>query len=393
MEFNQNYDFCPRCGALMYKGQCKSCEDYMQNMQYYNPQQNFQYTYQNMPPKKKHTGLIIGLIIGGVLFLALIAGLLAVVMLRTYKNYKVTEKTIEELEDDYYYNFYDYEDYDFSSDFLDEYGDSIWDDYDLDEYYDDLYGNEEYDDEDSADDFAEESTEDFVGNERIDLDGDGIGDLSYKYGAKGLNAEYYEEIVDYIRYDLSYSVNFFEYTDDEGKVECYYPYLEGEQTFLSEFNDFFYTIAAETEDITDANDCTGSSVAYVTYMDEELLSVVFIETYIFSNGITYEDILCYNFDMKSGKMIETKINDISDEFLNEMRKRCLEQGTEDADYLFEKYTNEELKGILSNQSYAFVNFYTPLGMELGITYGGFWCCSTFKDYEKYVTNFKNNIDI
>ena len=107
MEFNQNYDFCPRCGALMYKGQCKSCEDYMQNMQYYNPQQNFQYTYQNMPPKKKHTGLIIGLIIGGVLFLALIAGLLAVVMLRTYKNYKVTEKTIEELEDDYYYNFYD----------------------------------------------------------------------------------------------------------------------------------------------------------------------------------------------------------------------------------------------------------------------------------------------
>ena len=91
---NPDYDFCPRCGALMYKGVCKSCEDAIRNMHHLystpigqpnqqmnqNSYQNYGYTqngapydmYRTAQPKKKHTGLIIGIVIGGgVLLIAL----------------------------------------------------------------------------------------------------------------------------------------------------------------------------------------------------------------------------------------------------------------------------------------------------------------------------------
>ena len=366
---NQQYEFCPRCGALMREGVCQSCEfttnvnpqqtpNYNQgyvnpqqvpnyNQGYVNPQQTSNYNYgynpyQNnsmgmnipsaQPPKKKKTGLIVGIVIGCIVFVLLIAILLGVGIAMIVKENKYTDDNIE--------HEYDYED-----------------------------------------DYTWEDTDDGL----IDLDGDGIGDLEYESGIEGLNSGYYPVITDYIRYDLSYSVSFLEYSDDEGNLECYYPYLKGDQDFIPYFNQAFYMIAEGSEELADEYDCQASSIAYVTYMDEEILSVVFIEMYTFDDGSNYEDILCYSFDMKSGELLEFALKDVSDNFVDELEARCMEESTSDASYLFTEYTNEELSNILTNEEYSLVAFYTPFGMEIGITYEGYWCCATFKDYEQYIS--------
>ena len=414
---NPDYDFCPRCGALMYKGVCKSCEDAIRNMHHLystpigqpnqqmnqNSYQNYGYTqngapydmYRTAQPKKKHTGLIIGIVIGGGVLLIALAVLAICFFSYFLQNIETAAKN--EASYDFDYDYDDEYDYDFDYDYDDDYDYAFDYDYDFDYDFDDDYNYDfDYDYEDDyIFDYDEEEdyTEDDETSEWIDLDGDGVGELEYSPGVEGLNAEVYEEITDYIRYDLSYSVEFFQYTDDDGKVECYYPYLEGNQEFIAKYNQLFYTIATETEDITDTNNCEGESTAYVTYMDEELLSVVFVEAYTFADGSSYEDILCFNIDMITGELIDIDLTDISDEFLSELEVRCREQGTSQADYLFDSYSKDEWKGILDNQEYAFVKFFTPIGMEFGITYDGCWCCSTFKDYEKYVTISDDNIDL
>lgn len=398
---SQQYEFCPRCGALMRDGICQSCEfttnvnptinpninpninPQMQNPQqmpnygqgYVNPQQALNYnqgytTYQNntmnmgVPPmqqaKKSKTGLIVGLVIGGVLLFIVFAVIVAVILISIIKN-NAAEDTVET---DYTYE----EDYEF------DYG------YDDDSEYDHSYDDEpDYDD--TEDDYTWEEEDDGL----IDLDGDGIGDLEYESGVEGLNADYYPVITDYIRYDLSYSVSFLEYSDDEGNVECFYPYLKGDQDFIPYFNQAFYMIAEGSEELADEYDCQASSIAYVTYMDEEVLSVVFIEMYTFDDGSNYEDILCYSFDMQSGELLEFALKDTSDDFIEKLKSRCMEESTSDASYLFTEYSNEELRDILTNEEYSLVAFYTPLGMEIGITYEGYWCCATFKDYEQYIS--------
>ena len=118
-------------------------------------------------------------------------------------------------------------------------------------------------------------------------------------------------------------------------------------------------------------------------MDEDLLSVVFIDVYSFDDGTNYEDILCYNIDMKNWDVLDFQLKDTSDVFIEDLEERCLEQSTSDADYLFGEYTYDEIREMLASEEYM-VAFYTPLGMEIGISYDGYWCCSTYKDYENYL---------
>lgn len=386
---SQQYEFCPRCGALMRDGVCQSCEftvnvnpQQTQNVQgYTNPQQAPNYgqgytnpqvqtnynqgygTYQNnatnmgvppmQQPKKNKTGLIVGLIAGGILLFVVII-IVAVIGIFFALTAGKTDDTDDSI------NEYEYE-------------------FNYDDEYD--YSDDDSDYENNEDDYTWEEEDDGL----IDLDGDGIGDLEYESGIEGLNAEYYPVITDYIRYDLSYSVTFLEYSDDEGNVECFYPYLKGDQDFIPYFNQAFYMIAEGVEELADEYNCQASSVAYVTYMDEEIFSVVFIEMYTFEDGTNYEDILCYSFNMETGDLLDFALNDTSDDFLDELESRCMEESTTDATYLFTEYSNDELRDIITNEEYSLVAFYTPLGMEIGITYEGYWCCATFKDYEDYIS--------
>ncbi len=385
MEQNIQYDFCPKCGALMRQGVCQSCEftvNVNPNITNVSYQEQVNNPYGNtmgigmpqpkpQPPKKKNTGLIVGLVIGGVclVLIIVVVALITLYIIFNMVNIPESEDITTPLEE------YDSFEYDYGNDEEPDTDINIAPDLDSP-----LIGEETWDDIwDNWEDNIEES-------ERIDLDGDGVGDLEYESGVAGLNAEYYPVITDYIRYDLSYSVSFEKYENDEKSVDCTYPVLEGEYEFIPALNQFFFMFAQETESIADENACNAKSDAYVTYMDEEVMSVVFVEVYSFADDSTYECVYCYNIDIQKGEWINFELLDSSDEVLNELEKRCREQSTSDADYLFTEYSKDDIREFLTNVDDSLVAFYTPLGMEIGLCYEGYWCCATFKDYEKYITD-------
>lgn len=409
MNEKMQFDYCSKCGALLSNGVCQFCVNnvsqsfYPNQVPYENlnqmPNQNpyqasnqnsyqspypnpyrvsynnpYQNPYQNnlntaKPKKKLGAGAIVAIVLGCVAGLLLILGLFVAWVFTVIDELPEEDLVVEkklDVEDSEYTFDYNYED------------------------------DGEYEREHSTDVTTEEGEEDttYVDGEEeenwpdpsvlLDVDGDGDTEVYYEPGLEGLEAEYYATITDYLRYDLSYSVDFMEYRDSNGEVVGYYPYVTGEQEFIDYLNQNFYVVINDAMELGETYDCDASSVPYVTYMDEDLLSVVFVEMYIFNDGTYFEDIYCCNIDMKTGARLDPVV-DTSDEFMQLLEERCLEQSTEDATYLFETYTYDELRDIFAEKGYSLVAFYTPLGMELGITYEGYWCCATFKDYEQYVS--------
>lgn len=382
------YDFCPYCKTLMSNGVCGCC-GYSVNpdgsvsnnpnlSNYSNRNQNangyvneYPNPYQNPVPKKKMSaGAIIGIVFGCmVAFVVLIFTMVLGIFAITLGLIGAINETIEETENSYTYD----EEYSFE----DSFGESLIEE--------DTDFNVEKEDKSKPDEtIASTQTEDLSDDELIDIDGDGVGELEFEPGLEGLNAEYYATITDYIRYDLSYSVSFLEYTDYSGNTSCYYPYLTGNQEFIDYLNQGFYMMSEGAVELASTYECEATSIPYVTYMDENVLSVVYLEMYVFDDNSYFEDIICFNFDMKTGKMIEPVV-DATDEFLDILEERCLEQSTSDATYIFDTYTKDELREFMTNGEHSLVAFYTPLGMELGVNYAGYWCCATFKDFSEYVS--------
>lgn len=384
MDQNVHYDFCPKCGALMRQGVCQSCEFTVHingetvGQECDVPQYNIpQYNTVNTEKNSK-TGLIIGLIVGGIVLMLIFV---VAVVIALSISVKCIIETNEEINNSKQY----YED-DTTSD-----EDFTAEDEDLD--LPDMTIEMPNADGQTWDDIWDEPTEE----EKIDLDGDGIGDLEYELGEEGLNADYYPLITDYIRYDLDYSVSFMEYSNADNSVKCIYPQLDGNKKSIAYINQFLYNFAEETEEIANDNECNAKSEAYVTYMDENLISIVFIEIYTKNDDINYEYIYCHTFDMSGEefKLIEFEPVDTSDAFLDEVKTRCIEQSTSDAEYLFNVYSYDEIRSDILTEEYGLVAFYTPLGMEIGLNYNGYWCCATFKDYADYIrvaTNEEKGIE-
>lgn len=125
--------FCPKCGALMRENVCQSCGfsvciDYSTNP--YTDGENT-YSYIPQPAKKNKTGLIIGIIVGGIAILVVIVLLLSCIgfVLGYTEVLNVPDLAFPEVEDDYY-----------------SYDDSF-DDYYYD-YYDEFHNEEETEAED-----------------------------------------------------------------------------------------------------------------------------------------------------------------------------------------------------------------------------------------------------
>lgn len=346
------YKFCPRCGAVMQNGICQSCGYSVQPNPGMQPNAAVPPMYMESKmgqEKKSHTGLIIGIVIGCVVFALVIVIALIACLMPFYKKTLIDEGKNEYINEE-----------------VIEYSDE----------------DENLDDEDAFYDESSDDEEDVTeGSDWIDLDGDGIGELEYGNGAEGLSAEWYESITDYIRHDLSYSVTFQTSYDED--IYCNYPYLSGNKDFLNGLNEGFAMIAESTQELAEEYDAQATLYSYVTYMDEDLMSVVCIESYDFGDDTYFDSILCFTFDMQTGDLISFELDDTNEEFMDELEKRCTEQSTADASYLFSEYTEDELWKIMK-EDFALVAFYTPLGMEIGINYDGCWCCATFKDYEKYI---------
>ena len=204
--------------------------------------------------------------------------------------------------------------------------------------------------------------------------------------------DYYGEITDAIREDLDYSITWenyeYEGNDDNVTIAVDYPVISGDIPNIDAINDiiddeteYFESYYEEyVKNISDGRFLVYSE-GYVTYMDDNVMSVVFAEM-IYTDYWTDYGLYCLNIDVENGIVLDnSSIMEIDNEFAVDFRKRCKKQnGTvEDLEYM----SDQEIAYYLS-QGGTSIMFYTPMGMEVGLNMGGYYVTVTYKDYEDFL---------
>lgn len=218
----------------------------------------------------------------------------------------------------------------------------------------------------------------------------------YSYIDEDTGEEYYEKLKDAIRYDLDYSITWksFDYDTDYEDVMIYasYPELTGDNIpNLDYINDYIFKevefwVEGFEENVAEGyfledDEFLMDIFAYVTYMDEEKISIVFSE-YGYSDDYQMAYLYSVNVDVQNGVILEnSSIINMDDEFAVEFRNRNKEQN--DAEGYIDELSDQEIVEYLNSPTLGAV-FYTPLGLEVGINLDSGWYTVTFKDYEKYL---------
>lgn len=213
------------------------------------------------------------------------------------------------------------------------------------------------------------------------------------------NTDYYE-LHNAIREDLSYQVDFESHADMFGtdNVLLYidYPVVSGKanenmsgvnRVIQKEVEELKEYVSSVSEELDKEITFSFETESYITYMDEDILSIAYVE-YGYLGGEFYESyIVSVNIDMKSGMALtNSQILEINDQFSVDFRNRSEEQNGE-VSYLYD-FTDQEITELL-NDDESLIIFYTPLGMEVGFNYyyGYGWVTVTYKDYEKFQRHF------
>lgn len=207
--------------------------------------------------------------------------------------------------------------------------------------------------------------------------------------------EYYVEFADAVREDLPYRISWMEYhaenEDGTDYFRAVYPAVEGEfpnaDRVNGELKDLglrslsIYQYLSEEEDL---GSCEVYSSAYVTLMDEEVLSVLYAE-YIYIDGVYLPGIYDLNVDAETGEVLEhEEMISYTAELAERVCSQNAYQNSTDLDEV--GLTQEAVLELLRGEDG--VAFYTPVGLELGFNYnvenGSYgWLTVTIKDYEKY----------
>lgn len=260
--------------------------------------------------------------------------------------------------------------FDFSDGFTypEERYEDYFEDYFGDEYdfYDD-YG--EYDEYDEYDEYGENDIESYVPSE---------------------NDEYYATLADAIRDDLSYTVEkeVYKYSDNSAAVDILVEYVtvEGAQlAFEDKINEALEAGAMYYAKEFGAGDYTGIMLvvsSYVTYMDENTLSVVVDERYSYGSNISV-DLYCMNFDLRTGTVqYNTDIINPTED----LAKAFLEMSEYQNGYVefLDGMSPEEVCVYFEDEE-SLILFYTPVGLEIGFNYFDGWVTATLKEYEEYLT--------
>ena len=419
---NENYSFCPKCGALMENGVCPHCSEegsqgvyssrnypqapeqggrgpetetqpyhgqqsenpYGQGNQYLNQDSYGQSgAYQNQSPygqsgayqnqnpygqggayqnqypygqggynpygkpqKDNKIWLILGIAAAAIVMILFLVG-------SYFYGYFIT-KTLNSMDNDFYageYNFDDEEDYDRydgteegSGDGMESYGDEYVPSPD-DEYY---YG--------PCDAIDESVDYSFVTKSYVNEDEENEIDIAVNYfEIKGENIPNLESLNEAIETAALY------YAEDFPRDSYYAEIGNSYSVYIS---------------------------AYVTYNDADIISIV-LDEYIALDGQYHIDLYSINIDVKNGVILDNgSLLSIDEGFAKEFRRRNNEQNGEIA-YL-ESLSDEQLAYALQDKN-AVIAYYTPLGMEIGLNYSeegnSGWVTVTYKDYEKYLTNF------
>jgi len=241
---------------------------------------------------------------------------------------------------------------------------------------------------DSYEDYMEDFLKRYYENEYGYDDYDDYDDEEYDYYEPSPDDEYYVELADYIRDDLSYSVEFEEYThsdyDNSVYITVWYAQVSEELANSETINGYlmdnalYYAYMYEDEDISDFMLDVES---FVTYMDEETLSVV-VNEYIYADGEETYDLYCMNFDLKTGTLLNnTDIIEVSDELVEAFIDQSIYQNG--YTYSVSDYSNEEITEFMSDED-SLILFYTPVGLEIGYNHANGWVTATLKDYQSFL---------
>lgn len=252
-------------------------------------------------------------------------------------------------------------------------------------YYDDdgefhYYGEEDYYDYDDDDDrFGYSTHEDYEGYE---------------------TGEYFSFPADNRVEGLSYTVEMEEeeyYDEDSYYTDIYYSYaiVEGDVPNVDKINE---TIRGEGESLIsfyeevykpsmygEEDGIEAELLCNVTFMSEEILSVVYQETIYYGEQSDYAMdyyVYCLNFDMKNGQCLEnTGMLTIDEEFVEDFRDRSDRQN---GDSLLQYYFDDrELMEAFEDEA-SLILFYCPQGMEIGLNMDMGWVTVTYPDYDQYL---------
>lgn len=364
---NSPYENKPGQGADPY-GNSPYCNGFYGNQQNkgVGPQPQNLYSPYAVPARKNNTRLIIG-IVAGIIILFLIA-----VFALTYKAVTL---------------------------FSEERARTYRDSYEEHEFHDDREKNREKRREEDEMDPYDYDGYDYFDDDFYDYDYDDYGYDDYGYDDYGYDYDdQYYVLQDDIKTDLTYSVDFeyYEYDTEYEDVDIMvtYPVITGEnvpnlahmndviQEEVDLFKDYF------EEEYVDYMEDEGSyfaavSSGFVTYMDEEKLSIVFSE-YIYTDYYNSAYLYCINIDMENGVILDNEnILSIDDAFSVEFRKQSDIQNGEIV-YLT-SMTDQEITALFNSPD--IIVFYTPKGMEIGFNYDEGWVTVTYEEYEQYLKVF------
>ena len=205
-------------------------------------------------------------------------------------------------------------------------------------------------------------------------------------------AEEYYEFEDDIKEDLSYQVDkdVIEESEETGiaKMIAERPYVVMEDQVkedringlikkeMEKVREHIEQIAGE---LSKENEFQMEVRSYITYMDEETLSIVLEEDGYLDNSFYESRLISLNFDMETGMaMTNTQILKIDDEFTIDFRERCEKQNGEI--YGLNYYSDQDITSLMNEES-TLILFYTPLGLEVGFNYPDGWVTVTYPDYE------------
>lgn len=207
--------------------------------------------------------------------------------------------------------------------------------------------------------------------------------------------EYYVEVTNALRNDLTYQISWKNYQEEQEEGTDYfgvlYPQVVGDFPNRDSVNEALKERALDSltlyryllED-ENADSCAVYVNAYVTLMDEEILSVAYRES-IYINGVYLPEIRDLNVNVRTGEVLE---HEEMVSYTPELAGRVCSQNERQNSTSLEEIglTEEEVLGYL--QGGQGVAFYTPVGLELGFNYAAEdssygWLTVTIKDYEKY----------
>lgn len=200
--------------------------------------------------------------------------------------------------------------------------------------------------------------------------------------------DYYVELADALRDDLSYSVDFEEYNhsdyDRSVYISVWYARVNGDLPNCDKINEclqdsaMYYAYMFESDSVSDL---MLEVESFITYMDEEILSVVIDENY-YIGGKAMSNLYCMNFDITTGTLLNnTDIIKVSDELVEAFVAQSEYQNGFISSV--SDYSNEQIADFMSDED-SLILYYTPVGLEIGYNHESGWVTATFKEYRRFL---------